>query len=347
MTNMQRILHFIPPKELESDELPSLDEQPATKQYLEHAYMLLNIQQIEMQSLGSEENAYVNITEEDGLEKQDPTLDTISYNAEILLSQEDVTLGKQLACGRFAKIFLGEYHACKCALKEVECTRKLRKYVNEGQLFKRVSNHPYICGFFGCAEIENKRYLVLDLYQDGSILDMVRTRHFNENEKLTMCYQIASGLLHLRKSYVIHCDLAARNCLIDCSGRLRTAITDFGLSCSSPCAIKIKTFAPRWASPTLVKTRIPSFESDIWAFGVTCWEIFTNGSVPYSNYQNTEVLESLLVDENNFKLKLDDSWAITSLLEELFLRDIWVEECVNWLRELNEDTYVRNSSSKL
>ena len=44
-------------------------------------------------------------------------------------------------------------------------------------------------------------------------------------------------------------------------------------------------WAPRWASPTLVKTHIPSFESDMyqndfyiklymcmsWAFGVTCW----------------------------------------------------------------------------
>jgi len=274
--------------------------------------------------------------------KRDPSQDAIQFihrDSTLWLNEEDVILGEQFACGGFAKIFTGEFRECPCACKKISFDENIDNYIKEGELFQKVSRHLYICRYFGCAEIENQIYLVLDLYKDGSILCAIRKQNFNENDKLIMCYQIASGLLHLKKENVLHCDLAARNCLIRFSGRLHleTAITDFGLSCSSPSTVKMKNVAPRWASPDLLTNYIPTYQSDIWAFGVTCWEIFTNGLRPYENYDNLDVIEGLKTRDGNFKLNLDHSWTITPLLQQIFENDIGVKECVKWLRGLKEE----------
>jgi len=311
-----------------------------TEPYVEPMFLGGELQNdaIPMEAMTSE-SSYIN-SRTNSFIKGDPSQDAIQVIPGALrLYKEDVILGKQFSSGGFAKIFIGEFREYPCALKKISFDENLDNYIKEGELFKKASRHQYICSYFGCAEIENQIYLVIDLYEDGSVLDAMRKQNFNENDKLMMCYQIASGLLHLKKENVLHCDLAARNCLIKFSGRenLHTAITDFGLSCSSPSTVKMKQIAPRWASPDLLTNYIPTHQSDIWAFGVTCWEIFTNGLRPYENYGNSDVIVGVKTRDENFRLKLDQSWTITPLLQQISKSDIEVEECVKWLRGLKED----------
>lgn len=37
----------------------------------------------------------------------------------------------------------------------------------------------------------------------------------------------------------------------------------------------------RWVSPEVIKSQSWSEKSDVWAFGITMWEIFNNGIEPY------------------------------------------------------------------
>lgn len=40
----------------------------------------------------------------------------------------------------------------------------------------------------------------------------------------------------------------------------------------------------KWLSPETMRDRVCTKKSDVWAFGVLCWEIFTNGDNPYANF---------------------------------------------------------------
>lgn len=45
----------------------------------------------------------------------------------------------------------------------------------------------------------------------------------------------------------------------------------------------------RWMSPEAVKYGRYTTESDVWAYGVVLWEIFTYGRQPYYGHSNEEV----------------------------------------------------------
>ena len=49
------------------------------------------------------------------------------------------------------------------------------------------------------------------------------------------------------------------------------------------------------------------------------------------------MIEGLKTRDENFRLKLDPSWRIAPLLQQIFENDIGVKECVKWLRGLKED----------
>ena len=45
-------------------------------------------------------------------------------------------------------------------------------------------------------------------------------------------------------------------------------------------------YAWKWIAPEIVTQRTFSQASDVWAFGITLWEIFTFGEVPYPSKNN-------------------------------------------------------------
>ena len=82
---------------------------------------------------------------------------------------------------------------------------------------------------------------------------------------------------------VVHRDLAFRNILIGQGKRLK--ITDFGMSRMLSDGAYVKTTAARlplkWMAIESITNKEFTSASDVWAFGVTLWEISTLGKVAY------------------------------------------------------------------
>ncbi len=53
----------------------------------------------------------------------------------------------------------------------------------------------------------------------------------------------------------------------------------------------------RWMSPEAVGYGKFSSASDVWAFGVTVWEVFSYGVEPFSDMSNMDVCEALAQDK--------------------------------------------------
>ncbi|XP_014256747.1 vascular endothelial growth factor receptor 1 isoform X2 [Cimex lectularius] len=118
------------------------------------------------------------------------------------------------------------------------------------------------------------------------------------SDLLCYSYQIAKGMEYLASRKVLHGDLAARNILLAENNIVK--ICDFGLAKNMYDKENYtKSGNPKlpvkWMSIEAIRDRIFSTQSDIWAYGITLWEIFSLSNTPYPGIQmGGDLFNSLL-----------------------------------------------------
>ncbi|XP_073202394.1 muscle, skeletal receptor tyrosine-protein kinase isoform X3 [Lepidochelys kempii] len=112
-------------------------------------------------------------------------------------------------------------------------------------------------------------------------------------DQLGIAKQVAAGMAYLSERKFVHRDLATRNCLV---GKNRVVkIADFGLSRNIYSADYYKAnendaIPIRWMPPESIFYNRYTTESDVWAYGVVLWEIFSYGMQPYYGMAHEEVI---------------------------------------------------------
>ncbi|XP_015240262.1 PREDICTED: muscle, skeletal receptor tyrosine-protein kinase [Cyprinodon variegatus] len=112
-------------------------------------------------------------------------------------------------------------------------------------------------------------------------------------EQLSISKQIAGGMAYLSERKFVHRDLATRNCLV--GEEMVVKIADFGLSRNIYSADYYKAnendaIPIRWMPPESIFYNRYTTESDVWAYGVVLWEIFSHGMQPYYGMGHEEVI---------------------------------------------------------
>ncbi|XP_004600353.1 muscle, skeletal receptor tyrosine-protein kinase isoform X2 [Sorex araneus] len=112
-------------------------------------------------------------------------------------------------------------------------------------------------------------------------------------EQLGIARQVAAGMAYLSERKFVHRDLATRNCLV--GENMVVKIADFGLSRNIYSADYYKAnendaIPIRWMPPESIFYNRYTTESDVWAYGVVLWEIFSYGLQPYYGMAHEEVI---------------------------------------------------------
>jgi epidermal growth factor receptor len=103
-------------------------------------------------------------------------------------------------------------------------------------------------------------------------------------------------MCYLEERRLVHRDLAARNVLVQNPSCVK--ITDFGLAKY----LDINEYEYKaqggkmpikWLALECIQQRIFTHKSDVWAFGVTVWELLTYGGRPYENVPARDVPDLL------------------------------------------------------
>ncbi|XP_023232872.1 tyrosine-protein kinase transmembrane receptor Ror2-like [Centruroides sculpturatus] len=142
---------------------------------------------------------------------------------------------------------------------------------------------------------------------NGDIFNDVRLTHL---DLLNIARQIAAGMVYLSERKFVHRDLATRNCLV--SDDMVVKIADFGLSQKIYAANYYKgnehdAIPIRWMPLESILYSKFTVESDVWAFGVVLWEIFSFALQPYYGMTHEEVVK--FIKEGNILVCPDNTPA--------------------------------------
>ncbi|XP_012496345.1 PREDICTED: inactive tyrosine-protein kinase 7 isoform X4 [Propithecus coquereli] len=174
----------------------------------------------------------------------------------------------------------------------------------EFEMFGKL-NHANVVRLLGLCREAEPHYMVLEYVDLGDLKQFLRiskskdeklkSQPLSTKQKVALCTQVALGMEHLSNNRFVHKDLAARNCLV--SAQRQVKVSALGLSkdvYNSEYYHFRQAWVPlRWMSPEAILEGDFSTKSDVWAFGVLMWEVFTHGEMPHDGQADDEVLADL------------------------------------------------------
>lgn len=220
------------------------------------------------------------------------------------IPRSEIILGKELGTGQFGTVREGRWR------QETPVAVKMMKegamseddFIDEAKVMTKF-HHPHLVQLFGVCS-EKPIYIITEFMSQGCLLHYLRKHQTRlQHPQMTeMVRQVAYAMAYLESRNFIHRDLAARNCLIGDNNIVKVA--DFGLARyvidDEYTASEGTKFPIKWAAPEVILYTKFSSKSDIWAFGILMWEIYTGGKQPYPAINNTDVVTKVI---NGYRLQ--------------------------------------------
>ncbi|XP_055366605.1 serine/threonine-protein kinase LMTK2 [Betta splendens] len=242
---------------------------------------------------------------------------------------------QEIGNGWFGQVLLSEIYTdpggSRVVVKELKASatsKEQNDFLQQGDPY-RVLQHPNILQCLGQCVEAIPFLLVFEYCEMGDLRGFLSQQDwmFRNAELLQlqkMACEIAAGVTHLHKHNFLHSDLALRNCYL--TADLTVKVGDYGIGPYRYKEDYIITeddvFAPlRWLAPELVGERhggVITMEQtkpgNVWALGVTLWELFENADQPYPHLSDREVLNHVIKEQQVklFKPQVDlpysDRW---------------------------------------
>lgn len=187
-------------------------------------------------------------------------------------------------------------------------------------------DHPNVIYLQGVVTKSNPIMIITEYMDNGSLDAFLRANEakFQIIQLVAMLRGIAAGMQYLSEINYVHRDLAARNVLVNAA--LVCKIADFGLSREIESAnegaytTRGGKIPVRWTAPEAIAFRKFTSSSDVWSFGIVCWEVLSYGERPYWNWSNQDVIKGI---EKGYRLPppMDCPEALHQLMLDCWQKD--------------------------
>ncbi|XP_066586461.1 activated Cdc42 kinase-like isoform X2 [Prorops nasuta] len=232
-----------------------------------------------------------------------------------MIPADAIIVNKELGTGEFGVVQQGVWtndgERIQVAIK---CLSRERMHNNPIEFLKEAAimhsiDHEHIVRLYGVVLDTNSLMLVTELAPLRSLLECLKEPSLRASfPVLSLCdfaVQIADGMQYLEAKRLIHRDLAARNILVFSKNKVK--ISDFGLSRALGVGkdyyqtnFNVNLKLPiAWCAPECISYLKFTSASDVWAYGVTLWEMFSYGFQPWAALTGHQILEA--IDEPNFQ----------------------------------------------
>uniref|UniRef100_A0A8C6JUE1 Tyrosine-protein kinase n=1 Tax=Melopsittacus undulatus TaxID=13146 RepID=A0A8C6JUE1_MELUD len=215
------------------------------------------------------------------------------------IDPKDLTFLKELGTGQFGVVKYGKWRGqFNVAIKMIrEGSMSEDEFIDEAKVMMNLS-HEKLVQLYGVCTKQHPIFIITEYMANGCLLNFLKEprRRFQPAELLEMCKDVCEAMEYLESKQFLHRDLAARNCLVNEQGIVK--VSDFGLSryvlddeYTSSMGSK---FPVRWSPPEVLLYSKFSSKSDVWAFGVLMWEVYSLGKMPYERFNNSETTEHVI-----------------------------------------------------
>ncbi|XP_015788884.1 raf homolog serine/threonine-protein kinase Raf [Tetranychus urticae] len=244
------------------------------------------------------------------------------------IAHDEIFTGPRIGCGSFGTVYRGHWHG-PVALKKLNVTNptpaQLQAFKNEVAVLRK-TRHVNILLFMGC--VSKPQLTIVTQWCEGSSLykhlHVLETK-FELAQSIDICRQTAQGMDYLHAKNIIHRDLKTNNIFLH--EDLTVKIGDFGLA-----TVKTKwngsqqfnqpTGSILWMAPEVIRMKDAnpfSFQSDVYAFGIVMFELFTQ-QLPYSNINNKDQILFMvgrgILRPDLTKCRKDTPKAVIRLIED-------------------------------
>jgi hypothetical protein len=223
-----------------------------------------------------------------------------TYETLIIINPKEILLSKIIGEGSFGRVWSGTWRNNAVAVKEfvfaqaaiaggsLQRNNIIEEIVGEAGVMACL-RHPKILQLYGCSLTMQAIWIVSELCARGS-LKMLLMDHHQELplfKRLSILIDVADGMqyLHNRVPPIIHRDLKSHNIFISelSPGNFIAKIGDWGsaraiaLTGSKSMTQGVGTAC--WLSPEVINNAHFSKSSDVYAFGMILWEVYTRQEI--------------------------------------------------------------------
>ena len=190
----------------------------------------------------------------------------------------------------------------KVAIKVPRWDRNLSEdaigqFITEGKMLAQV-NHPSIVGVHDVALTDDGiPFVVLEFVEGKDLSWIIKNETLKHEDQVKILLKIAVAIQQAHKKGIVHRDFKPANVIVDDDGEIH--LVDFGLALHDELSGEdwdsgAIAGTPGYMAPEQIRgeTHLLDGQTDIWAFGVTMYRMFT-GVLPFRNKGQRELTRAI------------------------------------------------------
>ena len=285
----------------------------------------------------------------------------IIFSSLDIIDQSSLKIKKTIGKGGFGNVLKGKLKIknnefVDVAIKELFVNDEDQKITKFKDFFDEVSfwrqlRHDCIVTLYGIQLIPNPA-MIMEFCPFGNLFSFLKS----SNENLSWIFRIGVALdISFAMSYMdsnqyVHRDLRTENILLinlKSDGNIRAKLADFGLSRQLiDISFELGHHIWQYNSPETLSKNIYDIQSDVYSFGICCWEIASR-QIPYCEWEDNDKYYKIL--NNDEDRKIVDLFKIKSDIIENDLRPSFAcldDNCPSQFKDLISNCWKRNPAER-